>query len=77
MDKNMETPREMHAWIEMFILVKFVGDAVVFVQYHYLYNLRNTLQASFVVETVFCAVVRANRIQTRASCLGPAWWVIP
>jgi hypothetical protein len=56
----METPRDMHAWIEVFILAMSVGDAVVSAQYLYLYNLRNTLQASFVVETVFCAVVSAS-----------------
>ena len=60
-DKNMETPREMHAWIEVFILATFVGHAVVSAQHHYLYNLRNTLQASFVVETVFCAIFCASR----------------
>jgi hypothetical protein len=60
MDKNTETPREMHAWIDVFILATFVGDAVVSVQYHYLYNHRNTLQAPFVVETVFCAAFSAS-----------------
>lgn len=53
MDKDMETPREM---LEVFILAAFVGDTVVSAHYHNLYNLRNTVQASFVVETVFCAV---------------------
>jgi hypothetical protein len=60
MDKNMETPREMRAWIDVFILATFVGDAVVSVQYHYLYNLRNTLQAPVVVKTAFCAVFIAS-----------------
>jgi hypothetical protein len=60
MDKNMETPREMHAWIDVFILATFVGDAVVSAIYHYPYNLHNTLQAPFVVETVFCAVFSAS-----------------
>ena len=36
MDKNMETPYEMRAWIEVFILAMFVGDAVLSAQYHYL-----------------------------------------
>jgi hypothetical protein len=52
----MKTPRDMHAWIEVFILTMSVGDPVVSAQCLYLYNLRNTLQASFVVETVFCAL---------------------
>jgi hypothetical protein len=51
-NKNMETPRDMHAWIEVFILEMSVGDIV---SAKYQYNLRNTLQASSVVETVLCS----------------------
>jgi hypothetical protein len=70
MDKNMETPREMHVWIEVFILATFVGDFVS-AQYHYLYNLRNTLQASFVVETVYILII--HLIKQEHSYILKAW----
>lgn len=60
MDKNIETPNEIHAEIDWFILTKFVSGIILYyyiVVYTTMYNLCNMLQVSFVVETLFCVVV--------------------
>lgn len=60
MDKNIETPNEIHAEIDWFILAKFVSGIILYyyiVVYTTMYNLCNMLQVSFVVETLFCLVV--------------------
>lgn len=58
----MEIPREMHAWNEMFIIVKYEGCAGVLVYWSYIYNAVNMLRISVVVGALFGEVVIASKL---------------